>query len=155
MEITAYKLAERYAQEGLIQEISGKEDNPFILAMLKLDSSWPDHDEVPWCSAYVNFIAWNLKLPRSKSLAARSWLLVGTPIQLAMATQGFDVVILKRGGPNQPGPSVIDAQGHVGFFSAYDGYSVYVLGGNQSNKVNIQPFPTDRILGIRRLYNES
>jgi len=152
IEITAYDLAERYTN---IKEVSGQMSNPIILAMLKLDQKWPDDDKVPWCSAFVNWIAWNLRLPRSKSLRARSWLLVGKEIPLNDAEIGFDIVILKRGGGKQPGPEVINAPGHVGLFAGFPYYSpdrINLLGGNQNDSVNISSYEINRILGVRRLY---
>jgi len=148
IEITAYDLARRFVG---MTEVAGKVSNPQILAMLQLDQVWPEQDEVPWCSAFVNYITWLLRLPRSKSLGARSWLQVGIPINLEDAELGFDVVILKRGGENQPGPDVINAPGHVGFFAGGDKDTVFILGGNQSDSVNISRFFVQNILGIRRL----
>jgi len=149
IEITAYELAQRFVG---MTEVAGKVSNPQILAMLQLDLSWPEQDEVAWCSAFVNYIAWLLRLPRSKSLLARSWLQVGVPIDPVEAEPGFDVVILKRGGENQPGPDVINAPGHVGFFAGGDKDIVLILGGNQSDSVNISRFFVQNILGIRRLF---
>ena len=149
IEITAYDLAQRFVG---MTEVAGKVSNPQILAMLQLDQAWPEGDEVPWCSAFVNYITWLLRLPRSKSLGARSWLQVGIPINLEDAELGFDVVILKRGGENQPGPDVINAPGHVGFFVGGDKDIVLILGGNQSDSVNVSRFFVQNILGIRRLY---
>ncbi len=147
IELTAFDLAQRFIGT---KEIPGTMDNPQIMAFLKLDNSWPGHDEVAWCSAFVNYICWLLRLPRSKSLAARSWLLVGcTPPRPEV---GFDVVIIKRGGENEPGPEVINAQGHVGFFAGYHGDNILILGGNQGDAVNVSIFPNSRVLGIRRLY---
>jgi uncharacterized protein (TIGR02594 family) len=148
IQITAFDLSQRFIG---IKEVSGSLDNPQIMAMLKLDSSWPDHDEVAWCSAFVNYVCWLLRLPRSKSLSARSWLGVGIPVDPLSAEVGFDVAILKRGGENEPGPEVIDAQGHVGFFAAFEGKTILLLAGNQSDSVNISSFPVSQILGIRRL----
>jgi len=121
------------------------------MAMLKLDNSWPQNDEVPWCSAFVNYICWLLRLPRSKDLRARSWLEVGTPVTLEQATPGFDIVVLKRGSPPQPGPDVIDAPGHVGFFAGFDGALIEVLGGNQANTVKVSRYDPQNLLSIRRL----
>src|SRR5512145_2852086 len=101
IEITAFDLAQRFVG---ISEISGSASNPQILAMLRLDAHWPEGDHVPWCSAFMNYVAWLLRLPRSKSLLARSWLSVGRPVNLEEAEAGFDVVILKRGSGQQPGP---------------------------------------------------
>ena len=148
MYVTAYDIAARFI--GL-KEIPGSEDNPGILAMLRLDSSWPKNDEVAWCSAFVNYVAWLLRLPRSKNLLARSWLGVGQAIPIDDAIVGFDVVILKRGGGSQPGPEDTTAPGHVGFFAGLDGDLVAVLGGNQSDSVSVATFPISRVLGVRRL----
>ena len=67
-------------------------------------------------------------------------------------TVGFDIVILKRGSGDQPGPENTTAPGHVGFFAGYIGRKVTLLGGNQGDQVCTAGYNTDRILGIRRLY---
>lgn len=140
MKITAYKIAQRFIG---MKEVSGTVDNPQILAMLKLDADWPEHDEVPWCSAFVNYVAWILSLPRSKSLMARSWETVGIPIPWAVARPAWDVVILSRSG----NPEL----GHVGFYANIIRNEVYVLGGNQDNAVSVESYSADRIVDIRRL----
>lgn len=150
----AYDLAQRYVGT---KEMSGSMDNPAIMAMLTLDNDWPEEDEVPWCSAFVNFIAWSCRHPRSKSLRARSWLRIGKNVPLNEAKAG-DIVILQRGKGDQPGPEVIEAPGHVGFFAGYIPGPVggelgllEVLGGNQSDSVKISRYPVERLLGVRRL----
>lgn len=148
MNITPYAIAERHIG---MREIPGQEDNPAIMAMLGLDMNWPENDEVPWCSAFVNYCCWLLRLPRSKSLMARSWLAVGQPIALDDAQPGFDIAILSRGGGDQPPATVLDAPGHVGFFSNSLHGEVFLLGGNQGNAVGVQGYQSSRILGIRRL----
>lgn len=148
IEITAFELAQRFVG---VKEIPGTKSDSQVLAMLRLDQKWPKYDDVPWCSAFTNYIAWLLRLPRSKSLRARSWLLIGKPIPLAEAVPGFDVVILKRGSGTQPGPDVIDAPGHVGFFAGIEGSKVLILGGNQADSVNISAYPRKRVIGTRQL----
>lgn len=150
MNITAYDLAQRFI--GL-KEVPGTGDNPQVLAMLKLDAAWPAHDEVPWCSAFVNYVCWLLRLPRSKDLRARSWLAVGTPIDIGMAKPGWDVVILNRGGGPQDA-SVLDAPGHVGFFAHVEEGRILLLGGNQSNSVSVSRYDKADLLGVRRLRGE-
>jgi uncharacterized protein (TIGR02594 family) len=148
IELTAFDLAQRFVGT---KEVAGTlQDNPAILAMLRLDAEWPAHDEVPWCSAFVNYVCWLLRLPRSKSLAARSWLVVGRAIDIADAQPGFDVVILRRA--DNP------VSGHVAFFAGLDPHSdphgpltLQLLGGNQRNSVCVEPFPASRIVGVRRL----
>ena len=148
MEVTAFDLAHRFVG---VKEVPGKDDNAQILAMLRLDNAWPENDEVPWCSAFLNYICWLLHLPRSKDLRARSWLNVGRGIDLSEAKPGFDIVVLKRGSGDQPGAEVIDAPGHVGFFSANLGDLVELLGGNQGDQVKMSRFQNNRVLGVRRL----
>ena len=142
MNVTLYDIAMRYVGT---QEVGGDEDNYQVMAWLKLDGDWPQHDEVPWCSAAMNGWAWLLRLPRSKSLAARSWLGVGKPVTNEEARVGYDVVVLKR----PPSPTA----GHVGLFAGWDGKNVLMLGGNQGNKVCVAPYAKSRILGIRRLWD--
>jgi uncharacterized protein (TIGR02594 family) len=98
MEITAFDLAQRFVGT---KEAPGAVSNPLVLAMLQLDAAWVDDDVTPWCSAFVNFVTWLLRLPRSKSVAARSWLKVGVEVPLSQAIPGFDVVVLSRGGGRQ------------------------------------------------------
>lgn len=169
MQITAFDLAQRFV--GL-REIAGPVSNAHILAMLRLDNTWIEGDEVAWCSAFVNYVCWLLRLPRSKSLAARSWLGVGMSIALENAKPGYDVVVLKRGVGEQPGPEILAAPGHVGFFAGLEGAGsiritgdvlfnspdtrrVMILGGNQGDQVSVVPFPVARVLGVRRLAVEA
>jgi uncharacterized protein (TIGR02594 family) len=148
IEVTAFDLAQRFVG---VSEVAGSASNPQVLAMLRLDEKWPEGDDVPWCSAFMNYIAWLLRLPRSKSLQARSWLAVGRPVNVEEAEAGFDVVILKRGEGQQPGPDVLNAPGHVGLFAGREADVVLLLAGNQSDAVNVQRFSASQILGIRRL----
>lgn len=131
-----------------VEEIRGPEHNPRILAYhdsTRLDAS---EDEVPWCSSFVN---WAIKecgmlLDGTDSARARSWLAWG--VQLQIPPVGA-ICILKRGGPGQPGPTVLHAKGHVGFFVGKNKSKVELLGGNQSNKVCTKLYPECRVLGYR------
>jgi uncharacterized protein (TIGR02594 family) len=147
--LSPYTLALRF--EGL-RETPGAVHNPAVLTMLQLVDRSVRDDETPWCSAFVNYIAWILQAPRSKSLAARSWLTVGRPVPLNEARAGFDIVVLKRTA-NAPGPEVLAAPGHVGFFVElfYAPNRVRVFGGNQADHVCAEDFTIDRVLGVRRL----
>lgn len=147
--MTAYDLASRYIG---IRELAGPDDHPLILWWLSLCGfDFHSHDEIPWCSAFTNGIAWELRLPRSKSAAARSWLGVGRPIPLTQARPADDVVILARGTGPQPGPDRLDAPGHVGWFGGVQGDRVLLLGGNQGDGVSLASFPVSKVLGVRRL----
>ena len=145
MTITPFDIAQRFIG---VKEVAGAVSNPLILAMLQLHDDWPKDDAVPWCSAFVNWIAWLLGLPPSNSLAARSWLAVGRSVTLEDAKIDSDIVVLEREGAGETG-------GHVGFFAGLEardsGEVVLVLGGNQHDAVNVSAFPRSRVLGVRRL----
>jgi len=143
----AFDIAERFVGT---KEVGGKIDNPAIMSMLTLDKDWPSNDEVPWCSAFANYVCWLCRLPRSKDLRARSWLTIGKGIDLDKAEPG-DIIVLQRGSGDQPGPEVIDAPGHVGFYAGMFQGFIEVLGGNQSDQVKISRYPVKRLLGVRRL----
>ena len=139
--MTAFELAQRFV--GEIKEIPGPQNEPFIQWAHSLCGLGTDQpDEIAWCSSFANSVAWLLRLPRSKSAMARSWLSVGVPIDLKDAVPGYDVVILSRGTP----PS-----GHVGFFAGLEGDRIHVLGGNQGDAVTVASFPATMLLGVRRL----
>jgi len=141
VDITAFKVAKRFFG---MEEIPGQKDHPFIvwcLSTCNLETS----DETPWCSAFINGICFILNLPMSNSAWARSWLMVGIPIELEEAQVGFDICIFKRG---------TGSQGHVGFFAGMEGDNILILGGNQNNSVNVLSFGKDKLLGVRRLLEE-
>lgn len=147
--MTLYELTNRF---GDLAEIAGEKDNGFIQWCHSLVGLDPEtSDEIPWCSSFLNGMAWILRLPRSGSAAARSWLDVGQPVPLSDAHFG-DVVIFKRGPEPQPGPDVTrGAPGHVGLFAGLHSEKVLVLGGNQNNRVSLAYYPARALLGVRRL----
>ena len=147
---TAYDIAADYCRLG-VKEKAGISGHPAIMHMLKLDQSWPQHDEVPWCAAFVNLIAFTAGLERSKKLLARSFLVVGLEIELDHARVGNDIIILMRGRGDQPGPGNLTAPGHVGLFAAATPSTIFILGGNQNDEVNIREYPASLLLGVRRL----
>lgn len=128
------------------KEIPGPEDHPDIVEFHATTTLRATDDETAWCSSFVN---WCMKgiCDRTKSARARSWLRWGVP--LGYPAVGC-VVILARGGGNQPGVELTRAQGHVGLFVGFaDGGDVLLLGGNQSNSVCVTAYPASRVLGYR------
>jgi len=144
MEVTAAQLAKRWVG---VRERKGDAINPAIAFMLELVGVKGD-DAIAWCSAFVNFVAWQLGLRRSGSAHARSWLMVGEPVELDHAQVGFDVVVFNRGGDPRP---VVPGPGHVAFYAGRNGDMVHVIGGNQGDGVSIASFPAHDVLGVRRL----
>jgi uncharacterized protein (TIGR02594 family) len=134
-----------------VREIAGPGDNPRIVEYHQattLPSHLAEEDETAWCSSFVNFCVLKAQFPPTRSARARSWLRWGVAVSTAEIPLGA-IVILSRGRGVQPGPEVIDAQGHVGFYVGRADTRVMMLGGNQSNAVNISAYAADRLLGAR------
>jgi len=126
-----------------IREIAGSKDNPEVLKYfdaLGFDSATLK-DETAWCSAFVNWVCIQAKAPYSERLNARSWLGVG---EETLKPDRGDVVILWRENRDS-------WKGHVGIFIRQTKSWVYMLGGNQGNKVCIKAYNKSRVLGYRTL----
>ena len=141
-----------------LSEVPGMVDNPAVLAMLQRKNPWAKHDEVPWCAAFVDHCLWVTGHETTGSLRARSFIECGKRIwtagdsdtaRLDLPKVG-DIAVITRGGGKQPGPDVIEAQGHVGFFVAMQRDRVVILGGNQGNKVSIRKYARSRLLTVSR-----
>lgn len=137
------KLVKIAAGEIGVKEIPGDEHHPRILEYQTMTGLDFGRDEVAWCSIFANWCALQADLPMSNSAAARSWLAVGRKTSFPVPG---DVVVLWRNSPSS-------WQGHVGFFMglSHDGDEVFVLGGNQSDEVNIEKYNVNRVLQYRRL----
>ena len=125
-----------------MKEVAGKESNPEILAMFtEIGYDWVDDDSTTaWCSAALNYFCKKLGYERTGKLDARSWLKLDLRI---LKPELGDIVVLWR-------ESIDSWKGHVGLFISQDIDNVFVLGGNQNNRINITPYPRDRVLGYRR-----
>lgn len=126
-----------------IKEIPGMQDNPEVLKYFN-DIGFDGaklKDETAWCSALINWCAFKANLKRSGKLTARSWVNIGLEVE---TPELGDVVVLWR-------ESRLSWKGHVGIFIRKTENWVYMLGGNQSNQVNISKYPINRVLTYRRL----
>lgn len=119
-----------------ISEIIGGGDSPRVGEYLKTAGQAPE-DEIPWCSAYVNWVLLHSGIEPTRNAMARSWLSWGVPCSPVYGA----ITVLSRGSSN--------TQGHVGFLVKNSGDYIDLLGGNQSNQVKIQKYPTSRVLGYR------
>ena len=120
-----------------VSEVPGAENNPQIMKMFAaIDQDWVQGDETSWCSAFINYLAKENGYDYSGSLTARSWLPIG---RRASIPNPGDIAVLWRESPDS-------WKGHVGFFIRDDGMNVWILGGNQSNKVCIKPYPRERVI---------
>lgn len=134
-------LKRAFSQYG-VKEIAGNNHNPKILKYFSfIGHSWVNDDETAWCSAFVNWAAKKEGLNYSGKLNARSWMKVGEPTKTPVIG---DIVVFWRDKPTS-------WKGHVGIYINSDKHFIYVLGGNQSNQVNIKAIRKNRLLGYRKL----
>ncbi len=139
------KLIQIAAAEIGQEELSGSTHNPRIIQYAEESGiKGISKDEVAWCSTFVNWVAFKCDLKRTNRANARSWLSVGKNVN--SSPEPGDIVIFWRESPQS-------WKGHVGFFLGYSQNQsrVYCLGGNQGNAVSISAYPSDTILGFRRL----
>jgi uncharacterized protein (TIGR02594 family) len=132
-------LVEAVKRYGIV-EIPGPKSNETILSWAKeLGINWYVNDDTPWCGLLVASVVSSVGYaPVKESLRALSWQTWGTAVTLSDAALG-DVLVFKRTGG-----------GHVGFYVAEDDTNYYVLGGNQSNQVNIAKIAKSRCVAVRR-----
>ena len=95
-------------------------------------------DEVPWCAAFVNWVLKEAGVRGTGRANARSFSTWGDQSHLAMGA----VVVLWRGEAS-------GIYGHVGFHIAHDLDTVWLLGGNQQDSLNISQYPRNRIIATR------
>ena len=122
------------AEEG-IKEFPGNGDNPRVVEYLKstnLDAPSAANDETPWCSAFANWCVERSGFEGTDSAWARSWANWGK--KLTNPRRGC-IVVFKR----PPNP----ASGHVAFYVGQTATQIKVLGGNQSDAVNISSYPKE------------
>jgi uncharacterized protein (TIGR02594 family) len=97
----------------------------------------PKH--TPWCAAFVNGVLQSAGHQGSGSLAARSFLKWGQPVD--KPSKG-DIAVFSRGSNT--------AKGHVGFYMGETSEGIQVLGGNQSDSVTTTTYAKGRLLGFRK-----
>lgn len=125
-----------------VKEVKGSKHNKRILEYHQATSLKATDDETAWCSSFVCWCLEASGFKSTRSASARSHLKGPyKTVDIKDAKPG-DIVIFSRP------PSTW--AGHVAFFVRDTGSSIEVLGGNQSNEVNITPYPKSRLLGVRR-----
>jgi uncharacterized protein (TIGR02594 family) len=95
-------------------------------------------DETAWCAAFVGAMMKRAGYPHTGLLTARSYANYGVP---ANGPEPGCIVVMKRNNSTW--------QGHVGFVVKAYGGTIEVLGGNQSNSVNVTPYPSIDVLAYR------
>ena len=133
-----------------VQEYPGGADNPIILAWAReLDRppyTWigdmfaKGGDAVPWCGVFVGMVAKRAGKPLPNNpISALAWADWGHGV-LDRPMLGDVLTFTRNGG------------GHVGIYVGEDDTAYHVLGGNQSNSVNITRIAKSRFYKARRFY---
>lgn len=124
-------------------ETPGNKSNSAIVAWAKetktKDDDWYNDDSIPWCGLFAAVVAqraeWEVP---AQPLRALSWANFGVAVDKDGAVLGDVLVFVRKGG------------GHVGLYVGEDKDNFYVLGGNQSDKVNIAKLAKSRLHAVRR-----
>ncbi|MFM1814310.1 MAG: hypothetical protein RLZ98_1005 [Pseudomonadota bacterium] len=131
-------MAEAWREYGQ-REIAGSNHNARIVALYRdAGHAGIRSDEVAWCAAFVGACLERAGYRCTRSLMARSYLGWGRATEkprtgaVAVFTRGIDA-----------------AAGHVGFWIAENGSHILLLGGNQSDSVNLMWIEKSRLLGLR------
>ncbi len=119
------------------KEVKGAKHNPLILQMWKdIKRGGIKDDETPWCAAFVGAVLERVGIKSTRFESAKSYLDWG--YGLKEPAMGCIAVFTREGG------------GHVGFVvGKVQNGDLMVLGGNQSDAVNIRAFQRYRVTGYR------
>ena len=123
-----YLIAETESGEAMV---TGSGDNPRIVEYFGWTSLGEKPDSVPWCGAFVAFCLGKAGFLRMGTGSARAanWMDFGKPLD---GPKPGCVVVLE---PQAPGSS-----GHVALWNRTVGDRIFLLGGNQGNKVGVNSF---------------
>jgi len=132
-------------------ELKGPGNNPVIVkwadeAGAAIDSAyadwaadWYNSDSVAWCGLFMAVVAVRSgRPPAAKYLSALAWAEWGLPVPHGGAMLG-DVLVFKRAGG-----------GHVSLYVGEDETHFHMLGGNQSDAVNIMRKAKSDLYAVRR-----
>jgi uncharacterized protein (TIGR02594 family) len=124
-------------------EAKGAANNPIILQWAKEVGGWEGNyytnDSIPWCGLFAAVVAKRAgKTVVKNYLGALSWSSFGTLINKSDVGLGDILTFIRPGG------------GHVGFYIAEDATAYHVLGGNQSDSVNITRIAKIRLYSCNR-----
>jgi uncharacterized protein (TIGR02594 family) len=121
-------------------EAPGAADNPDILEWARAEGGTIaksyNADSIPWCALYANMVLTKVGLQGTETLWALDWSDWGT--RLPGPAVGAFAPMKRQGG------------GHIAIVVGRDqNKNLMCLGGNQSDAVNIKPFPADRPVSFR------
>jgi uncharacterized protein (TIGR02594 family) len=117
----------------------GNNSGAAIARYRQLAQCGQDHD--PWCAIFANamFALCNPVVPGTKSASSQSFRSNSNFAQISGPALGA-VTVFWRISPTS-------GQGHVGFYRGETAESVYVLGGNEGDMVQIEPMSKKQLIG--------
>jgi uncharacterized protein (TIGR02594 family) len=124
-----------------LKEYSGSGDNPVIIRWAQIIGGWVadyyKRDSIPWCGLFTGIcMLQNSIQPPKEMLRAKAWYYNWSDgYKLKEPCFGCVIVFTRNGG------------GHVGFYISEDANYFHVLGGNQSDAVNIKKISKSRVVG--------
>lgn len=141
-----FALQER--EKGVIER-KGTAANPDIVkyldsltmaALYNPETDWTS-DETNWCAAFVNWCLTEAGYAGTNMGLARSFLHWPGGYELQEPVVGCIAVFERGNSPN----------GHIGFYlkPTNDGDHIFLLGGNQNNRVKVSTYKKSQVLGYR------
>jgi len=116
-------------------ELYGTKNNPRIVeyhAKTRLNAK---DDETAWCSSFACWCLEEAGIQSTRSAWAKDFLKWGQSSELRLGA----IVVLSRG----------ENSGHVGFLETWDESRLWLVGGNQGDRVSLSSFSKTRLLGVR------
>lgn len=130
-----------YLEALRMKGLHERADNSTLKTWFDKSVAWIDPREIPWCGAFVATCQRkaipNTDLPVNP-LGARQWGAYGVEASPCLGS----ILTFWRGSPS-------GWQGHVAYYVGEDPTHYHVLGGNQSNAVNIMRIARNRLLQSR------
>ncbi len=121
------------------REISDTNDGPVIKRYRQLAQCGAPGNA--WCAIFVNAMLalCNPPVPGTKSPSSQSFRSNGNFVKIGGPALGA-VTVFWRDSPDS-------GLGHVGFYNGETANSIFVLGGNEDNMVEIEPVPRNQLFG--------
>ena len=120
------------------KEVPGAKDSKVIIDWAKDEggdiAQEYTHDSIPWCALFANMALTKASLKGTETLWALDFAGNWPSVKLTGPAVGAFAPMLRSGG------------GHIGIVVGQDQHSnIMLLGGNQSDAVNIKPFTRSRL----------
>lgn len=125
------------AEMGVSENSTPGKDNARIIEYHATTTLKAKHDEVPWCSSFVNWVMVQAGYKGTDNALAKSWATWGVPVTTPVIG---DIVVIKRKSKSSDSATGSSTGYHVAFFIAKSSSSITLIGGNQGDKVKRSNF---------------